>query len=682
MSDRSGQKLGNYLLSRLIGRGGFADVYHGEHVYLRTPAAIKLLHVQLTPEALETFLAEARTVARLVHPHIVRVLEFGIEQEMPFLVMSYAPHGSLRQRYPRGSTLPEAQIVSYVRQVAEALYYAHERKVIHSDVKPENMLLDEDDALMLTDFGIAATSSTSDPEEEPPAVLNGTISYMAPELFDDHPCPASDQYALAVVAYEWCCGRPPFKGPRALDVVLQHVQTPPPPLLPHMARPNAAFEAVVMRALAKAPEERYPSIVEFAQELEEACRATPHKIVAVKQHSPAQEQANSPLKPDTLIPFTAAPAAVPAAIVSVKVQHSLRRQRGMTRRGVLLGLAGLGGVLGLGVGIGGMLHGANLPAGTAVARRPTLKSTSTQHPAASATVQATPSPTPGPQPTATTSIVQQTSPGLLMRPEVLSTSSRPAITAWPGRYDLFVRGSDNALWHAWHDGSWHGWESLGGMLSYDPAAISWGAGRFDLFARGSDNTLQYKYYDGVWHDWQSLGGYLGSDPAVSSWGPGRLDVFVCSWFTDLYHKRYDGAWHDFESLGGLSTTFPAAAAPASGQLYLFIHGYDNALWYRHYDGKWQDWVSQGKVVANQPAATSPLSGQLAIFMRGSDNALKYRTYSSSTWHDWQSAAGYLATPPSAASAGNGRIELIARGSDNTLQHGWYDGAWHGWEVLR
>ena len=124
MVEYIGQKLGNYRLVKLLGRGGFADVYLGEHIYLQTPAAIKVLQMRLTDEALGKFLAEARTIARFSHPNIVSVLEFGIENATPFLVMSYAPYGSLRERHPRGSLLLRAMIVSYVEQVATALQYA------------------------------------------------------------------------------------------------------------------------------------------------------------------------------------------------------------------------------------------------------------------------------------------------------------------------------------------------------------------------------------------------------------------------------------------------------------------------------------------------------------------------------------------------------------------------------
>ncbi len=121
MIDRVGQQLGNYRLTRLLGRGGFAEVYLGEHVYLKTPAAIKLLQTKVAKEQeLQAFLKEAQTIAQLFHSHIVRILDFGVDGETPFLVMDYAPGGTLRQRHPQGARLPLTTILPYVKQVAEA----------------------------------------------------------------------------------------------------------------------------------------------------------------------------------------------------------------------------------------------------------------------------------------------------------------------------------------------------------------------------------------------------------------------------------------------------------------------------------------------------------------------------------------------------------------------------------
>ncbi len=138
---RIGQQLGNYHLVRLLGRGSFADVYLGEHIHLKTEAAIKVLDMRLTNDDMQDFLKEARTIARLKHPSIIRVLEFGVEDNTPFLVMDYAPNGTLRSHLPKGSRLLPEDIQPYIMQVASALQYAHDEKLIYRDIKPENMLL-------------------------------------------------------------------------------------------------------------------------------------------------------------------------------------------------------------------------------------------------------------------------------------------------------------------------------------------------------------------------------------------------------------------------------------------------------------------------------------------------------------------------------------------------------------
>src|SRR2546427_570760 len=121
MSSRVGELLGNYRLIRLLGEGGFAEVYLGEHLHLGTMAALKVLHTTLSGEEVEAFRQEAQTIARLEHPHIVRVLDFDVQAGTPFLVMGFAPGGTLRQLHPRGGRLPLTTVLDYVSQVAEAL---------------------------------------------------------------------------------------------------------------------------------------------------------------------------------------------------------------------------------------------------------------------------------------------------------------------------------------------------------------------------------------------------------------------------------------------------------------------------------------------------------------------------------------------------------------------------------
>jgi serine/threonine protein kinase len=271
MTDRIGQKLGNYHLMRLLGEGGFAEVYLGEHIHLGTQAAIKVLHTQLTADDVDTFRNEARTIAQMEHPHIVRVLDFGVEGKTPFLVMSYATNGTLRQHHPKGTRLPLAVVLSYVKQIADALQYAHDEKVIHRDVKPENMLIGKREEILLSDFGIAVMAQSS--RYQNPQDMAGTITYMAPEQIQGKPRPASDQYSLGIVIYEWLSGTRPFQG-SLTEMVGQHLSVIPSPLREKVPTISPAVEEVVMKALAKDPKERFSKMSDLAISLQQASYLT------------------------------------------------------------------------------------------------------------------------------------------------------------------------------------------------------------------------------------------------------------------------------------------------------------------------------------------------------------------------------------------------------------------------
>src|SRR2546421_4402329 len=171
--------------------------------------------------------------------------------------MDYGPNGSLRRRYPKGTVVPLPQIVSHVRQVADALQYAHEQKFIHRDIKPENMLLGRQQEVVLSDFGLAAVAHSSGSLSTQEAM--GTLAYMAPEQIEGHPRTASDQYALGVVVYEWLCGSRPFEG-SATEVMVQQLSMPPPPLHKKVVTIPFEVEQVVLRALAKEPKARFASV--------------------------------------------------------------------------------------------------------------------------------------------------------------------------------------------------------------------------------------------------------------------------------------------------------------------------------------------------------------------------------------------------------------------------------------
>ncbi|HEX6778959.1 MAG TPA: protein kinase [Ktedonobacterales bacterium] len=314
MPDRVGQQLGNYRLVRMLGRGGFADVYLGEHIHLETEAAVKVLHTQLADADIAGFQREAQTIAKLTHPHIVRVLDFAVQDGVPYLAMDYAPYGTLRQQHAQGKPLSLETVVAYVKQVADALQYAHDQKIVHRDIKPENMLVDRRKELLLSDFGIAVVSQSS--QYQTTQQMIGTVAYMAPEQIQGHPRPASDQYALAVVVYEWLTGARPFQG-AVTEVAVQQLVVPPPPLRDKMPSVPAAVEQVVLTALAKEPKERFGSMRAFANALEQASQIKAIADFSTNFITPSQTSAPPGQATPLLSPQTPggspAPPTTPAA---------------------------------------------------------------------------------------------------------------------------------------------------------------------------------------------------------------------------------------------------------------------------------------------------------------------------------------------------------------------------------
>ena len=313
MAERLGQQLGNYLLTRLLGEGGFAEVYLGEHIHLGTVAAVKVLHAQLTTNDVAQFNNEARTIAHLEHPHIVRVLDYGVENKTPFLVLIHAANGSLRQRHPKGTVLSLGEVVSYIQQLAPALQYAHDEKLIHRDIKPENMLLGRNNEVLLSDFGIAVAAQSSNFQSAKD--MAGTISYMAPEQIQGKPRRASDQYSLGIVVYEWLCGECPFRG-SFVEVASQHVLVPPPPLREKNSSIAPEIEQVVMKALEKESDKRYASVQAFATALEQASQMPqPYTIRQLREANNQTYALNPTLRLVTENPRLETPSNINTAII-------------------------------------------------------------------------------------------------------------------------------------------------------------------------------------------------------------------------------------------------------------------------------------------------------------------------------------------------------------------------------
>ena len=331
MDDRTGQQLGNYRLVQLLGSGGFADVYLGKHIHLDSLAAIKLLRANLVKDEMESFRLEARTLVNLIHPHIVRLLDFGLEDTTPYLVMDYAPNGTLRQLHRRGEALRIETVIKYVNQVASALQYAHNQKVIHRDIKPENMLLGRNREILLSDFGIAVVAQSTRVQLTQETI--GTIAYMAPEQIQSHPRAASDQYSLAVVAYEWLSGYRPFDG-AFTEIAVKHIMVPPPPLRERIPTISPDVEQIIMIALAKEPKQRFGSVQAFATALEQAGRAVrpsappPDPAYAQTLFSPAAitphiEPEQPPIVPASLVGQQAQPqAALPTEAATLMAESA------------------------------------------------------------------------------------------------------------------------------------------------------------------------------------------------------------------------------------------------------------------------------------------------------------------------------------------------------------------------
>jgi serine/threonine protein kinase len=267
---RLDQCIGNYRLRRLLSRSHTTEMYLAEHTLFHTEVAVKLLNSSNADDESKKFLAQAELLTQLQHPHIVRALDFGVLEECAFLIMNYAANGTLRQRYPKGTRLPVARILHYVRQIASALQYVHQHQLIHRDIKPHNMLLGTDDDVMLTDFNIAVVAQ--DFASNTPAFrdFEGTVPYAAPEQLQGRPQKSSDLYALGIVIYEWLCGEWPFTGSFD-EIVHQHLFVSPPALREKQVEVPLAFEQVLRKALAKEPEQRFSAVEDFVHALERAC---------------------------------------------------------------------------------------------------------------------------------------------------------------------------------------------------------------------------------------------------------------------------------------------------------------------------------------------------------------------------------------------------------------------------
>jgi tRNA A-37 threonylcarbamoyl transferase component Bud32 len=324
MLNLDGREIGGCKLIRKIGAGGMGEVYLAEQLRVgNRQVAVKIvslddaaLRSQDAEDVAKRFQREAATLGGLSHPNILPVHDSGVQDDLLYLVMAYAPDGSLSDAIKGNSKHPLKLpasipfVTDVIGQIAAALQYVHDRGIVHRDVKPGNMLVQvEPDGhwrMLLADFGIARGVDTSGRTQ-----VTGTFLYMAPEQFSGTFSPKSDQYALAVMAYQLLAGRPPFEGELAA-LTRAHIYDNPPPLRGFNAAVSPALEAAINRALAKDPNQRFPSVAAFAQALSQGANApaVPASVDATHGNAPTVAAAPPPL-PIAPVPSGPAPQCAP-----------------------------------------------------------------------------------------------------------------------------------------------------------------------------------------------------------------------------------------------------------------------------------------------------------------------------------------------------------------------------------
>ena len=250
------------------------------------------------------------------------------------------------------------------------------------------------------------------------------------------------------------------------------------------------------------------------------------------------------------------------------------------------------------------------------------------------------------------------------------------------RLDIFVTGTNSAMWHKWWDGStWRGWENLGGICVSEPAAVSWGNNRIDTFVIGTDNALYHKWWDGsAWRGWESLGGVCTYGVGAASWSANRLDVFVIGTDNALYHKWWDGsAWRPagrtgaWEHLGGVCISEPASVSWGANRIDTFVIGTDNALYHKWWDGSaWRGWENLGGKCIRGVAASSRGPNRLDVFVIGTDNQLYRKNWDGSRWSTWEGLGGVCTSAPASVSWGANRIDTFVLGTDSATWHKWWE----------
>jgi hypothetical protein len=265
--DFRGQDLGVYRVERELANGGMGAVYLATDTTLGRKVVVKVPHVRFLaePEFRTRFAREIAELVRLEHPHVVRILARGVHDEVPYFVLQHLAGGSLEDRLERGPQTPEA-VLAWLPAMARTLDFVHQRGVVHRDVKPANVLFDEEGHVYLSDFGVVKALEARESHVTLTGTGIGSPRYMAPEQGLGRPVDGrADQYALASTVYEALSGKPPFESPSPLEVMIQKENAPPPPLAERVPNLPRAAAGAVMRGLARDPDARFGTCAELAE---------------------------------------------------------------------------------------------------------------------------------------------------------------------------------------------------------------------------------------------------------------------------------------------------------------------------------------------------------------------------------------------------------------------------------
>ncbi len=261
-----------FRLDEKIGSGGMSTVYRAWDPTLERWVAIKLMHRDISeePDQLERFRREARAVARLSHPHVVTVIDFGEDDGTPYIVLEYVEGETLKERIKRMGRLPVAEAVAYGIEIGRALDCAHSAHLVHRDVKPQNVLIDMEGRAKVTDFGIARSLEVDVPGLTADGRVLGTTDYVSPEqALGREVTEQSDVYSLGVVMFEMLTGEVPFRAESQVAVAMQHVKEPLPDVQRVRPEVSASLAAAVEHATAKELVNRYPTAEDMTEDLEE-----------------------------------------------------------------------------------------------------------------------------------------------------------------------------------------------------------------------------------------------------------------------------------------------------------------------------------------------------------------------------------------------------------------------------